>query len=158
MATFAGETVGANPLEAFVGGVQNFAQNGGLLGMGANLLTGRGFLPGDAGVLPQFRQQIQDRMGEGADPISALFSRRVMPAPTFSTSRPEGRSVRATQVGPSGTREGYLTASQKPRVGSGNYNASVRDANMAALRNAEGRTMREKIENHMRSGGALHKA
>ncbi|SDG34407.1 cell wall hydrolase [Pelagibacterium luteolum] len=158
MATYAGATAGFNPIEQageFLGG---FAANGGVLGVGLNALMGRGLFPGDAGVIPQFKQSIQDRMDEGADPISALFSRRVMPAPTFSTTQPEGRSVSATQVGPSGSRQGFLTASQKPRVGSGNYNASVRDANMAALRGVEGRTMREKIDNYQRSGGTLYRA
>jgi len=157
MATFAGQT-NANPVETAGQFLGDFANNGGLLGMGLNAITGRGLFPGDEGVIPQFKQGMQDRMDEGADPISAFFSRRVGAPPAFSTSQPDGRSVGATQLGPSGQRQGYLTASQKPRMGSGNYNASVRDANMSALRGVEGKTMREKIDNFQRSGGTLYKA
>ncbi|UYQ70960.1 cell wall hydrolase [Pelagibacterium flavum] len=159
MATYAGQTTGGNPVETAGQFLGDFQNNGGLLGMGLNAMLGRGLFPGDEGVIPQFKQGVADRTAElNGDFLGGFFSRRAGPAPTFSTSRPEGRSVSATRVGPSGSTQGYLTESQKPRMGSGNYNASVRDANMDALRGVEGRTMREKIENYQRSGGTLYKA
>ena len=159
MATFAGQTTGGNPVETAGQFLGDFQNNGGLLGMGLNAMLGRGLFPGDEGVIPQFKQGVADRTAElNGDFLGGLFSRRAGPAPTFSTSRPEGRSVSATRVGPSGVTQGYLTESQKPRMGEGNYNASVRDANMNALRGVEGRTMKEKIDNFQRSGGTLYKA
>lgn len=159
MATYAGQTTGGNPVETAGQFLGDFSNNGGLLGMGLNAMLGRGLFPGDEGVIPQFKQGVADRTAElNGDFLGGFFSRRVGSAPTFSTSRPEGRSVSAMRVGPSGTTQGFLTESQKPRMGSGNYNASVRDANMDALRGVEGKTMREKIGNYQRSGGTLYRA
>lgn len=162
MATFAGETVGGNPVEQARSFLGDFASNGGLLGMGLNLVTGRGLFPGDQGVIPQFKQGVLDRMEElgpkRGDVLSGIFSRRVGETPTFSRSVPQsGPFSVATAVGPGGSESGFLSGrSFQPRGST--YDANVRRANMDALRGVEGRTMREKIDNFQRSGGTLYKA